>query len=53
MFVCNERINCWRVSFPNSIDYVSISTGTAVDFGDLTVSRAFGAGCSNGHGGLG
>ena len=39
--------------FPNSIDYVSISTGgTAVDFGDLTVSRAFGAGCSNGHGGL-
>ena len=37
----------------DSINYVSITTGgTATDFGDLTVARQYGAGCSNGHGGL-
>ena len=39
----------------NSINYVNIATfGDAVDFGDLTTtSTQYGAGCSNGHGGLG
>ena len=61
---CNGRLGCSSVTrglaagggspFPNTIDYVSITTGgTAVDFGDLTVARQYGAGCSNGHGGLG
>ena len=61
---CNGRLGCSSVTrglaagggspFPNIIDYVSITTGgTAVDFGDLTVARQYGAGCSNGHGGLG
>ena len=37
-----------------SIDYISITTGgTAADFGDLTENLEYGAGCSNGHGGLG
>ncbi len=37
----------------NSINYVNITTfGNAVDFGDLTVARQYGGGCSNGHGGL-
>ena len=37
----------------NIIEYVSISTlGDSVDFGDLTVARNYGAGCSNAHGGL-
>ena len=60
---CNGRLGCSSVTrglaagggspFPNIIDYVSITTGgTAVDFGDLTVARQYGAGCSNGHGGL-
>ena len=38
----------------NTVDYVQImSTGNAVDFGDLTVPTYSGAACSNGHGGLG
>lgn len=38
----------------NIIDYVTImSTGNAIDFGDLTVGRHQNAACSNGHGGLG
>ena len=37
----------------NVIEYVQImSTGNAVDFGDLTVSRHVGGSCSNVHGGL-
>jgi len=37
----------------NIIDYVTImSTGNAIDFGDLTVGRHQNAACSNGHGGL-
>jgi hypothetical protein len=37
----------------NIIDFVTImSTGNAVDFGDLTQKRQMLAGCSNGHGGL-
>ncbi len=38
----------------NIIEYVAISTlGDSVDFGDLTVKRNYGGGCSNAHGGLG
>ena len=38
----------------NDINYVQImSTGNALDFGDLTVARAQMSGASNGHGGLG
>ncbi len=29
-----------------------MTTGDAVDFGDLSVTREIGAACSNGHGGL-
>ena len=37
----------------NIIEYVEImTTGDAVDFGDLSVTREIGAACSNGHGGL-
>ncbi len=40
--------------FSNIIDYVQImSTGNAVDFGDLTQYRRHVKGCSNGNGGLG
>ncbi len=42
-----------EVDYTNVIEYVEIATvGNAVDFGDLTVTRQYGAGCSNGHGGL-
>ena len=35
------------------MDYITISTfGNAIDFGDLSETRAYLAGCSNGHGGL-
>lgn len=38
----------------NTIDYVTImSTGNAIDFGDVSVSRIQTAGCSDAHGGLG
>ena len=38
----------------NAIDYVTISSeGDAIDFGDLTSQRGFGACDSNSHGGLG
>ena len=41
-------------SYVNVIDYVQImTTGNAIDFGDLTVGRVDGYGASNGHGGLG
>ncbi len=37
----------------NTINYITIlSTGNAVDFGDLNYSRGFTGACSNGHGGL-
>ena len=37
----------------NAIDYVTIaSTGNGTDFGDLTQNTAYGASCSNAHGGL-
>jgi hypothetical protein len=37
----------------NDIDYITIATtGNATDFGDLSVSRMYLSGCSNGHGGL-
>ena len=37
----------------NIIDYVQImSTGNAIDFGDLTTGCSEAKGCSNGHGGL-
>ena len=37
----------------NIIEYVTIlSTGNGIDFGDLSETRAYLAGCSNGHGGL-
>ena len=37
----------------NTIDYVTIlTTGNAVDFGDLTQGRRNAAACSNAHGGL-
>jgi hypothetical protein len=35
----------------NTIDYVTIITGNAIDFGDLTQAQEVAA-CSNGHGGL-
>ena len=36
------------------IDYVTImSTGNATDFGNLSSSKAYVAGCADGHGGLG
>ena len=36
----------WRKQFNHTIEYVEISTGgTAVDFGDATVGRNYGAGC--------
>ena len=38
----------------NIIDYVTIvSTGNAIDFGDMLVASGYATGCSNGHGGLG
>ena len=38
----------------NTVDYVQImSTGNAVDFGDLSNATSSAGGCSNGHGGLG
>jgi hypothetical protein len=41
-------------NFSNAIDYVQImSTGNAVDFGDLTRPARHLDACSNGHGGLG
>jgi hypothetical protein len=42
-------------AYTNTIQYVQImTTGNAVDFGDLnTQITAWGAGASNGHGGLG
>ena len=58
---CAGRLGCSSVtkgltaggSTTNTINYVNITTfGDAVDFGDLTVARQYGAGCSNGHGGL-
>ena len=30
-----------------------MTTGNALDFGDLTAGNQYGAGASNGHGGLG
>jgi hypothetical protein len=37
----------------NIIDYVTIATtGDATDFGDLSVGRGYGDGCSDSHGGL-
>ena len=37
----------------NQIEYVQImTTGNTVDFGDLTAGNQYGAGASNGHGGL-
>ena len=59
---CAGRLGCSSVTrgltggggSDNSINYMNIATfGDAVDFGDLTVARQYGAGCSNGHGGLG
>ena len=39
--------------FTNVIQTVTIATtGNASDFGDLTVARSRGGGCSSGHGGL-
>ena len=41
-------------SSQNIIDYVEImTTGNALDFGNVTDSGSSGGGCSNGHGGLG
>ena len=38
----------------DTIDYVQImSTGNAVDFGNLIAGNQQSVGCSNGHGGLG
>ena len=38
----------------SDIEFVQImTTGNAVDFGDLLASRRRVSGCSNGHGGLG
>ena len=38
----------------NTIQYVQfMTTGNAIDFGDLTAGNQYGAGASNGHGGLG
>ena len=38
----------------NTIQYVQFATiGNAIDFGDLTAGNQYGAGASNGHGGLG
>ena len=38
----------------NTIQYVQImTTGDSIDFGDLTAGNQYGAGASNGHGGLG
>ena len=37
----------------NTIQYVQFATiGDAIDFGDLTAENQYGAGASNGHGGL-
>ena len=37
----------------NIMEYITISTtGDTLDFGDLTVASNFGAGTTNGHGGL-
>ena len=59
---CAGRLGCSSVTRgltaggggpDNSINYMNIATfGDASDFGDLTVARQYGAGCSNGHGGL-
>ena len=41
-------------SYTNRIDYVTIATaGNGQDFGDLASAFAYGAGCSDSHGGLG
>jgi hypothetical protein len=41
-------------AYVNTIDYVTImSTGNAIDFGDLIQQGSDLAGCSDAHGGLG
>ena len=41
-------------SSSNVMQYVEIMTkGDSLDFGDLTIARGHGDGCSNAHGGLG
>ena len=46
--------NAVAVSSETNVDYVQIMTkGNGVDFGDKTDNGSGGAGCSNGHGGLG
>ena len=43
----------WCPHNTDTIDYVQImTTGNAVDFGDLTDGSDSIGGCSNGHGGL-
>ena len=38
----------------NILDYMTIATtGDALDFGDLSLTRRTGSGCSDSHGGLG
>ena len=38
----------------NLMEYVEImTTGNAIDFGDLNVASRSGTACTNGHGGLG
>ena len=50
VFMGGERTSPTR---SNRIDYVTIaSTGNAIDFGDLTVTKRRGGVCGNAHGGL-
>ena len=52
---CGTELDGLSVKSPKSsaVPPVAISTlGDSVDFGDLTVARNYGAGCSNAHGGL-
>ena len=50
----STRSVCLGGNYENIIEYVEIATqGNAVDFGDATAGRNYGASFSNGHGGLG
>jgi len=52
---CVKMGSATSPGYTNTIEYVQIMTlGDAVDFGDLNLQvTAYGAACSNGHGGLG
>ena len=54
LFLKNSLYNSWRKQNQDYMNYVQImSTGNAIDFGDLIRVISSVQGGSNGHGGLG